>query len=62
MTQLRMEPPFDTGPQWLKDLLSEDVLNKWWTALDYESKWAIACFLASSKLAGKIKLREIEPE
>ena len=60
MTQLRIEPPFETGPQWLKNIIDENALNLWWNSLDYESKWAIACFLASSKLGGRIKVKEVD--
>ena len=60
MIQLRIESPLSTGPQWLKNILDEEVLNKWWSDLDYESKWAIACHLASAGLSGKVRLKEVE--
>jgi hypothetical protein len=41
-----------SGPQWLKNIINEDVLDAWWAGLDYESKWAVACFLAHELRGG----------
>ena len=35
-----------SGPQWLKNVLDETLLNRWWDSLDYESKWAVTCLVA----------------
>ncbi len=35
-----------SGPDWLKKLLNEGVLDEWWSSLDYESKWAVTCLVA----------------